>query len=281
MIEKRQPLLAGLIGWPVHQSKSPFVHGHWLDVLGIDGIYARFPVRPGEVEAALRAMGPLGIVGTQATMPHKRACFEAVDTLTAAARALGAVNTVTVQSDGSLQGHNTDLAGFVEPLAEIDVRGRAVTILGAGGAAAAVAVGLAGKAPAQINIINRSAVGIDQLLKDVSASLGAIQIETGGWDQAPRLLEGNAILVNATSLGMLGQPPLMLDLSPLPSDALVYDIITHPHETELLKAAARRGLATRDGMHMLIGQAREAFQLFYGQAAPLDQDAVIRTKLIA
>lgn len=281
MNEARQPLLAGLIGWPVHQSKSPIIHHHWLETLCIDGVYARFPVRPGEVEAALRAMASLGIVGTQATMPHKRACFEAVDSLTEAARSLGAVNTVTVQSDGSLQGHNTDLAGFVEPLADRDIAGRPVTILGAGGAAAAVAVGLASKKPAQINIINRSVIGIDQLLKDVSAAIGTIPVETGGWDQAPRLLEGNAILVNATSLGMVGQPALMLDLSPLPDDALVYDIVTHPYNTDLLKAAARRGLATRDGMHMLIGQAREAFALFYGQSAPHDQDGAIREKLIA
>jgi shikimate dehydrogenase len=281
MSELRQPLLAGLIGWPVHQSKSPIIHEHWLKTLGIDGIYARFPVKPGDVEAALRAMAPLGIVGTQATMPHKRACFEAVDTLTDAARSLGAVNTVTVQTDGSLQGHNTDLAGFLEPLAVHNIRGRTVTILGAGGAAAAVAVGLASKQPAQINIINRSAVGIDQLLKDVSGALGDIAIDHGSWDQASRMIDGNAILVNATSLGMAGQPPLVIDLSPLPADALVYDIITHPHETDLLKAAKLRGLATRDGMHMLIGQAREAFALFYGQPAPKDQDAAIRVKLTA
>jgi shikimate dehydrogenase len=281
MSETRQPLLAGLIGWPVHQSKSPVIHEHWLKTLGIDGIYARFPVKPGEVEAALRAMGALGIVGAQATMPHKRACFEAVDTLTDAAKSLGAVNTVTVQADGSLQGHNTDLAGFIEPLADQDIRGRTVTVMGAGGAAAAVVVGLASKQPAQINIINRSAIGIDQLLKDVSGALGNITVDHGGWDQVSRMLDGNAILVNATSLGMAGQPPLMIDLSPLPADALVYDIITHPYETDLLKAAARRGLATRDGLHMLIGQAREAFALFYGQPAPTDQDAAIRAKLTA
>jgi shikimate dehydrogenase len=281
MIESRFPLLAGLMGWPVHQAKSPLIHEYWLDHLGIDGAYVRFPVKPGEVEAALRSMSALGLVGMQATMPHKRACFEAVDELSDAARALGAVNTVTVQADGSLRGHNTDLAGFLEPLGDTDLSGQAVTILGAGGAAAALVVGLASKKPSKITIINRSAAGIERLLRDVAGGLSGIEICTGDWDQAHALIRDSALLANATSLGMIGQPPLPLDIGSLPESALVYDIITHPHETELLKSARQRGHATVDGMEMLIGQAREAFELFYGQSAPLSEDGPIRDLLLS
>lgn len=281
MSEPRRPLVAGLIGWPVYQSKSPIIHGLWLKACGIDGIYARFPVRPAEVAHALRAMDSLGITGVQATMPHKRACFETVDSLTPAAKAIGAVNTVTVLADGKLQGHNTDLAGFLEPVADIDISGRTVTLLGAGGAAAAILVGLAGKGPAQINIVNRSPAGIDRLLADVGGQLGSVRIEPAGWDQLDQLISDSTMLVNATALGMTGHPPLSIDLDNLPDDALVYDIITSPHETDLLKAASRRGLATRDGLAMLIGQAREAFHLFYGQTAPAYCDDAIRQALIA
>jgi shikimate dehydrogenase len=280
MIETRLPILAGLMGWPVHQSKSPLIHAHWLKHLGIDGAYVRFPVRPGEVEAALRAMSALGLVGLQATMPHKRACFEAVDELSEAARALGAVNTVTVQTDGSLRGHNTDLAGFLEPLGGVDISGQAVTILGAGGAAAALVVGLASKKPGRITIINRSATGIERLLADVGSSLGGIEICTGGWNQVHALVSDSVLLANATSLGMAGQPPLPFDVGYLPETALVYDIITHPHETDLLKTARARGHVTVDGMQMLIGQAREAFELFYGQSAPATEDGLVRELLL-
>jgi shikimate dehydrogenase len=281
MTDAALPILAGLMGWPVHQSKSPLIHNHWLNTLGIDGAYVRFPVRPGEVEAALRGMSFLGIVGMQATMPHKRACFEAVDKLSDAARALGAVNTVTVQTDGSLRGHNSDLAGFLEPLVNVDLEGKAVTVLGAGGAAAALVVGLASKRPARITIINRSTEGIDRLLGDIAESLGDIEIRTGGWDQVQGLIGDEALLANATSLGMAGQPPLPLDVGALPEGAIVYDIITHPHDTDLLKAARQRGLTTFDGMQMLIGQAREGFELFYGHAAPASEDGAVRRLLLA
>jgi shikimate dehydrogenase len=281
MTSAREPLVAGLIGWPVHQSKSPIIHDIWLNACGIDGIYARFPVRAGDVEPALRALDALGITGVQATMPHKHACFEAVDTLMPAARALGAVNTVTVQGDGSLQGHNTDLAGFIEPLGDLDLAGRTVTMLGAGGAAAAVLAGLASKKPERINIINRSASAVDKLLSHAGPSLGSVRIESAGWERADALIRDNRLIVNASALGMTGHPPLVIDLAGLPGDALVYDIVTSPYQTDLLKAAAGRGLATVDGLAMLIGQAREAFALFYGQPAPLDRDTAIRQALTA
>ncbi len=281
MNDAARPINAGLIGWPVWQAKSPLIHDHWLKKTGVDGHYIRLPVRPGAVEAAFRGMVDLGFAGLQATMPHKRDCFRAVDRLTDTARALGAVNTVVVEEDGRLLGHNTDIGGFMEPLADADLAGRAVTVLGAGGAAAAIVVGLAGTGVARINLVNRSASGIEALLRDIGPSLESVELVTGGWEDAARFSRESALVANATSLGMQGQAALPLDASGFAPGTIVYDIITHPHDTPFLAGARAAGLATHDGFDMLIGQAREAFALFFGVTAPADFDAQIRVLLAA
>jgi shikimate dehydrogenase len=275
------PLLAGLIGWPVAQSKSPIIHGFWLDRLGIDGHYIRLPVRPGAVEQALRGMPALGFTGVQATMPHKRACFDAVDRHTPAARALGAVNTVIVEDDGSLTGENTDLPGFLEPIADLDLSGEMVTVLGAGGAAAAVVAGLVQLGARKLAIVNRSADGIARLMNDLAATVVDCAVISAGWDQAQQLANTSALVANASSLGMAGFPALPLAVTDLRPDAIVYDIITHPHETPLLRAATARGLRCHDGLEMLVGQAREAFRRFYRADPPNDSDAELRALLTA
>ncbi|MFM5954735.1 MAG: shikimate dehydrogenase family protein [Novosphingobium sp.] len=274
------PLLAGLIGWPVAQSKSPVIHEFWLRRLGIDGHYVRLPVRPGEVARAFRGMVALGFTGIQATMPHKRACFDLVDHHTAAARALGAVNTVIVEDDGTLTGENTDLPGFLEPLAGLDLTGEQVTVLGAGGAAAAVVAGLVQLGARKIAVVNRSPEGTARLLDDIAPTLHGCEVTEAGWDRADALAAQSRLVANASSLGMEGMPPLPLAVDGLRSDAIVYDIITHPHETPLLRAAAARGLRTHDGLEMLVGQAREAFRRFYGAEPPKDGDAELRGLLI-
>lgn len=274
------PLLAGLIGWPVAQSKSPVIHEFWLRRLGIDGHYVRLPVRPGEVARAFRGMVALGFTGIQATMPHKRACFDLVDHHTPAARALGAVNTVIVEDDGTLTGENTDLPGFLEPLAGLDLNGEQVTVLGAGGAAAAVIAGLVQLGARKIAVVNRSPEGTRRLLDDIAATLVGCEVTEAGWDRADALAAQSRLVANASSLGMEGMPPLPLAVDGLRSDGIVYDIITHPHETPLLRAAAARGLRTHDGLEMLVGQAREAFRRFYGAEPPKDGDAELRGLLI-
>lgn len=273
------PLLAGLIGWPVAQSKSPLIHEFWLKRLGIDGHYVRLPVRPGEVARAFRGMVALGFTGIQATMPHKRACFDLVDQHTPAAKALGAVNTVIVEDDGTLTGENTDLPGFVEPLQDLDLSGEQVTVLGAGGAAAAVIAGLVGLGARKIAVVNRSPEGTARLLADIAPTLSGCEVIEAGWDRADALAADSRMVANATSLGMEGMPPLAFDVAGLRTDAIVYDIITHPHETLLLRAAAARGLRTHDGLEMLVGQAREAFRRFYGAEPPKDGDAELRRLL--
>jgi shikimate dehydrogenase len=279
MSERPLPLLAGLIGWPVAQSKSPLIHEFWLKRLGIDGHYVRLPVRPGEVARAFRGMVALGFAGVQATMPHKRACFDLVDHHTPAAKSLGAVNTVVVEEDGSLTGDNTDLPGFVEPLTGLDLKGETVTVLGAGGAAAAVIAGLVGLGAREVIVVNRTAEATAALFADLAETLSTCTVRAADWSEAQASADRSALIANATSLGMTGMPPLPLSVESLRDDAIVYDIITHPHDTPLLRAAQARGLRTHDGLEMLVGQAREAFCRFYGADAPRDGDAALRALL--
>lgn len=278
--DRALPLLAGLIGWPVAQSKSQIIHEFWLTKLGIDGHYVRLPVKPGEVARAFRGMVALGFAGVQATMPHKRACFDLVDHHTPAAKALGAVNTVIVEEDGSLTGENTDLPGFVEPIADLDLSGEQATVLGAGGAAAAVIAGLVSLGARKLVVVNRTAEGTARLLDDLAETVKDCVVISADWDAAQGHANACAIVVNATSLGMHGQPALPLSVSSLRADAVVYDIVTHPHDTPLLKAAAARGLRTHDGLEMLVGQAREAFRRFYGAEPPAEYDAELRGLLL-
>jgi shikimate dehydrogenase len=273
--------LAGLIGWPVAQSKSQLIHEFWLKRLGLDGHYIRLPVRPGEVARAFRGMVALGFAGVQATMPHKRACFDLVDHHTPAAKALGAVNTVIVEDDGSLTGENTDLPGFTEPLTGLELSGEQVTVLGAGGAAAAVIAGLVGLGARKLTVVNRTAEGTALLLGDLAETLRDCEVSAVDWSEAQAHADRSALVANASSLGMAGLPPVPLAVGRLRGDAIVYDIVTHPHDTALLRAAQARGLRTHDGLEMLVGQAREAFRRFYGTHAPRDADAELRALLTA
>lgn len=275
------PLLAGVIGWPVAQSKSPLIHGFWLERLGIDGQYIRLPVRPDDVSTALRGLPALGFAGVQATMPHKRACFAAVDRHTPAARALGAVNTIIVEDDGSLTGENTDLAGFLEPIADLDLTGEMVTVLGAGGAAAAVVAGLVQRGARRVAIVNRSTDGTTRLLADLADTVAECDVILADWDTAQQLADRSALVANASSLGMAGFPPLPLAVAGLRAEAIVYDIITYPHRTPLLREAAARGLRCHDGLEMLVGQARDAFRRFYAAEPPQDGDEELRRRLTA
>lgn len=266
---------AGVIGWPVAHSKSPVIHRFWLEALGIDGDYGRFAVHPDNLPAAIRALPALGLAGVNVTVPHKVAVMALLDRIEDSARRAGACNTVTVGADGKLTGLNTDIAGFAEPLAGRGLAGRPAVVIGAGGAARAVLLALDALGCAPIQLRNRTA----DKARALATELG-IAVEAAGLD-AP--LPPAALLVNASSLGMTGSPPLDLDLAPLPGDALVYDIVYAPLETPLLAAARARGLATIDGLAMLVGQAAAAFERFFGAAPPRDaaHEAALRTRLTA
>lgn len=254
-------LLAGVMGWPVMHSRSPKIHGHWLERHGLAGHYAPLAVAPEGLGAALRALAPLGYAGCNLTIPHKVAALDLVDEVDEAARRVGAINCVVVKPDGSLSGRNYDGFGFVESLlADAPDWGAddgPVLVLGAGGAARAVIVGLQQRGARRVLIANRSA----DKARALAAEFGAEPI---GWDERSTALADVATLVNTTSLGMVGQPPLELDLARLPRRALVADIVYAPLETPLLAAARARGNRAVDGLGMLIHQARPAFRDWFG-----------------
>ncbi|MBB5704789.1 shikimate dehydrogenase family protein [Sphingopyxis panaciterrulae] len=265
---------AEVIGDPIAQSKSPLIHDFWLDALGLVGRYARAHVKPEGLAAyiAERRADP-DWRGCNITMPHKQAIMDLVDDPGDIRGTIGAMNTVVRQPDGALIGTNTDAAGFYAPLAELDLAGAPVIVVGAGGAARAVLFALARAGVGFVTMIGRSPLKAMGLLATFGLKGGTAALD------AP--LPPAALLVNASSLGMTGQPPLDLDLSSLPGEAIVYDLVYSPLRTGLLGAAEARGLDTVDGLDMLIGQAALAFELFFGAAPPEGRDEELRALLTA
>jgi shikimate dehydrogenase len=256
--------LAGVLGWPVSHSRSPRLHGHWLARLGIDGAYLPLPVHPDRFEAAVRALADLGFRGANVTIPHKQAAFAVCDTVDATAQRAGAVNTLVFR-DGRIEGFNTDGYGFVESVRASapgwqPADGPAV-LLGAGGAARAVAATLVDAGCPRVTLVNRSRARAEALARDLGGPIAVAD--------APPLHDA-ALLVNSTSLGMQGQPALDLDLAPLPAGAVVADIVYVPLETSLLAAARARGLRAVDGLGMLLHQARPGFEAWFGTAPTVD-----------
>jgi shikimate dehydrogenase len=264
---------AAVIGHPVAHSKSPLIHGFWLAQLGLVGAYDRMDVAPDQLANFVQGLNANGYAGINVTIPHKVTVMLCCDALTPLAKCVGAVNTVIVQQDGMLLGHNSDVAGFTTPLRKLqDLKGKKAVVLGAGGAARAIVAGLADIGLAHIHVINRSRSSLE-LLNQIAP------VVPHDWSTTDKALEGAALLVNTTSLGMKGQPPLEIDLSPLPNEAIVNDIVYAPLETDLLRRAALRGHRTINGLHMLIGQAAEAFELFFGAAPDRTQDAALQALL--
>ncbi len=263
MIPSGRAKLAGVIGWPVAHSLSPLLHGYWLERYGIDGAYVPLAVAPEDLERILADLPRLGFAGVNVTVPHKEAALAAVDGTEALARRVGAVNTVVVGDDGSLFGSNSDGIGFLQSLracapAWRPEQGPAV-VLGAGGAARAVATALLDEGAPGLKLVNRNPRRAARLAE---ALAGPVEIVP--WEARRGALAGAALLVNATTLGMAGQPPLELDLSGLPEGAVVTDIVYSPLETPLLAAAAARGNVVVDGLGMLMYQARPGFAAWFG-----------------
>ena len=255
-------LLAGVMGWPVMHSRSPKLHNYWFDRYGLAGTYAPLAIRPEGLEKALRALPALGFAGCNLTIPHKEQALRIVDHADARAQRIGAISCVTVNADGSLTGTNNDWYGFVENLREAFPGWRAdagpAVVIGAGGASRAVVDALIHEGAKEIRLINRTRTRAESL----AAALGG-PVTVLNWDERHRALEGAALLVNTTSQGMVGNPPLDLALDALPRTADVCDIIYIPGETPLLKAARERGNRTVNGLGMLLHQGRPAWRSWF------------------
>lgn len=263
--------LAGVMGWPVAHSLSPALHGHWLDSLGIDGAYLPLAVAPENFAQVLAALPKMGFRGVNVTVPHKEAALAAVDETDALARRIGAVNTVVVCDDGKLTGTNTDGFGFLENLnagaPEWDAGAGPAVVLGAGGAARAVAVALIDAGAPEIVLVNRTRERAEKIAADLGGPL-----KVHDWDDRAAVLKDTNLLVNTTTLGMTGKAPLDLSLDTLPGTALVNDIVYAPLETDLLAAARARGNPAVDGLGMLLHQARPGFEAWFGAAPEVTPD---------
>lgn len=262
--------LAGVMGWPVGHSRSPRLHGYWLEKYKIDGAYVPLSVRPEDLGVALTALPKLGFAGVNLTIPHKEAALALVARVEETARLIGAVNTIVVEPDLSLTAWNTDVIGFEAALREgapyLDTTGHAV-VLGAGGAARAVLAALTNLGFWKIGIVNRTqdrALALAKSLRRLGEVRGVVNWDCVDWEKRAKALEGATLLVNTTSLGMRGQPALDLDLSALPKTAVVADIVYVPLETPLLTAARARGNSVVDGLGMLLHQARPGFKAWFG-----------------
>ena len=263
--------LAGVLGWPVAHSRSPRLHGYWLDHHNIDGAYVPLPVEPSQFAAAVAGLAHVGFRGANVTVPHKEAAFALASTTDAFARRTGAVNTLSFTDDGKIHGSNTDGFGFLENLRQgapgHDLTRGPALVLGAGGAARAILVALADAGAPEIRLTNRTRARAEGLL----AELG-VRAQVIDWGDRKAALADAILLVNTTTLGMTGAPALDLPLEELPVEALVTDIVYSPPQTPLLRAAGARGNPVVDGLGMLLHQARPGFREWFGVDPEVTED---------
>jgi shikimate dehydrogenase len=278
LAEARGRPFAAIVGWPVEHSRSPALHGYWLKKHNIDGHYGRLPVEP--KPEALKALVDFlkatpNARGCNLTLPHKIDIMPLLDRIHPDAARIGAVNTVIKQPDGSLEGRNSDAFGFLAALKQGAPKWAAVAgpvvVLGAGGAARAVVASLIDAGVPELRLINRT--------QETAVNLGVAftpndgrQIMIERWDERSQMLDNATLLVNTTSLGMKGQPPLELDLARLPTTAVVDDIVSVPLETALLASARARGNTCIDGLNMLLHQGRMGFTAWFGQQVEVSEE---------
>jgi shikimate dehydrogenase len=259
-----QTRLAGVLGWPVAHSRSPRLHNYWLEQYRINGAYLPLPVPAEHFAEAVRGLVRLGFAGANVTVPHKEAAFALCDRADDGAKKAGAANTLVFTPGGEIHGSNTDGFGFIEALRAgvpgFDAGKGPAVVLGAGGSARAVVQALVEAGAPEIRLVNRTPERAERLAADLGGA-----IRRAAWEEAARALEGAALLVNTTLLGMKGQPPLELDLAALPRSAAVNDIVYMPLETPLLRAARMRGNPAVDGLGMLLHQARAGFKAWFGR----------------
>lgn len=276
--------LAGLIGWPVAYSLSPLIHNHWIATYGLDACYVPLPTPPEKSREAVLGLAALGFRGANVTAPHKRSVISACDELSDLARHLDSVNTLIIGEDGKIFGDSTDGQGFLTSISEDcptpykDLQkgnGGCITILGAGGAARAIAFACATNLKAEIVICNRTLDAASHLVESLKTAGYKAKVQP--WDRRKHCVTDAQLLINSTSLGMSGKPRLELDLSLLQKNAIVADIVYSPMETELLREARQRGAHVSGGLGMLLHQARPGFEAWFGILPQVDIG--LRTKI--
>lgn len=255
--------LAGVMGWPITQSRSPILHNYWIEKYNLNGRYVPLAVKPERLADAIRGLPALGFRGCNLTMPHKQFAMTMVDSLTDTAKRIGAINCIVVDDDGKMSGTNNDGNGYVLSVQEVAPHWKPsdgpIAILGAGGAARAVIVALLERGAKEVRVINRTFDKAVALAKEFHPVIKSMP-----WDKRSDAIDDVTLLVNATNQGMIGKPALDISLDKLSSRTLVSDLIYVPPETAFLAAANARGNVTINGLGMLLHQARPAFQAWFG-----------------
>jgi len=268
MSQDRIPL-AGVIGSPVAHSRSPQLHTHWLKTLGIPGYYIPMDVSEADLEAVLRTLPRMGFRGVNITVPHKEKALALADTVSDRATIIGAANTLVFRDDGQIQADNTDGYGFTENLRQNapgwDPANGPAAVLGAGGAARAVIAALLDVGVPEILLSNRTRVRAETLQSQFGRRVTVID-----WVQAGNILEEATTVVNTTTLGMMGKPPLRVPLDGLRKGAVVTDLVYAPLQTRLLIEAEKAGCVTVDGLGMLLHQAVPGFERWFGTRPEVD-----------
>jgi shikimate dehydrogenase len=275
-----QTTLVGVIGWPIAHSLSPPMHNAAFDAMGLNWRYLAFPVRPGEVPAAIAGLAALGCRGTNVTVPHKEAVLRVVDIVPPRVRAFGAVNTVIIDRDDggvpALRGENTDVGGFLYAVREegFEPAGRRILVVGAGGGARGVVYALCEAGANEVVVLNRTPARATALVADLDSSAGCTSLRAGAL--TPDALRGHAqgadLLINTTTVGMWphAEASIWPDELPLPPGLAVCDLVYRPLETRLLRRARSAGARAIDGLGMLIAQGALSFEMWTGQWPPVD-----------
>jgi len=271
MSQDRIPL-AGVIGSPVAHSRSPQLHTHWLKILGIPGYYIPMDVAEADLDIVLRTLPKVGFRGVNITVPHKERALELADLVTDRATLIGAANTLVFRKDGQIHADNTDGYGFIENLRQgapdWDPQSGPAAVLGAGGAARAVIAALLDVGAPEILLSNRTRVRAETLERQFGRRVTVVD-----WVQAGNMLEDAVTVVNTTSLGMVGNPPLRVPLDGLRKGAVVTDLVYAPLQTRLLIEAEKAGCVAVDGLGMLLHQAVPAFERWFGTRPEVDAAA--------
>ena len=256
---------AAVVGWPIHHSRSPLIHGYWLERYAINGSYDKLAIAPEEFAGFVRSLRESGYAGCNVTIPHKEAAFGLADDVSDEANAVGAANLLWLE-DGRVRASNTDTFGFIESLDRVasgwtDVAGHRL-VLGAGGAARAIIYGLLQSGSSPVVLANRTLQRAHDMAQDLDPDGGRIRVIE--WSERQSAVAGAGLVVNTTALGMTGNPALEIELSPAPPDCVVADIVYSPLETPLLSQARDCGLRVVDGLWMLLYQAVPSFEAWFG-----------------